>query len=131
MLQPRFGELNIHAYLPHLPEGVVSTSLFAHEELRAELVVLPPGSAIDLHVHPYQHELFDVIGGYGTFLVDGVEFPGGAGKCVFVKAGTPHALRNDGDEPWTVRATFQQRVYPRSIGRLLRRSIRARLGLGH
>lgn len=97
-----FGELNINAYQPPRPEGVVLTRLFDHEELRAELVVLPPHTAIPLHTHDHAHELFDVIDGSGVFVVSGVDFPGPAGKCVFVKAGTPHAMRNDSDQPRAV-----------------------------
>ena len=125
-----FGELNIQAYQPYQPDGVKSTRLFAHEELRADLVVLPPHTAVPLHTHDHTHELFDVVDGQGTFLVDGVEFPGAAGKCVLVKAGTPHALRNDGDERWTVRVTYQERVYARHVGRLVGRAVRKRVGLG-
>ena len=125
----QFGELNIHAYQPHRPEEVVLTRLFDHEELRAELVVLPPHSVLPLHSHANVHELFDVIDGQGTFLIDGIDFPGPAGKCVFVKAGTPHALRNDSDQPWTVRVTCQQRLYARHAGMLVGRAIRKRLGL--
>ena len=40
MFQPAFGELNIKAYQPHRPGGVVSTSLFSHEELHADLVLM-------------------------------------------------------------------------------------------
>lgn len=128
MIQP-FGELNIHAYQPHRPDGVTLTHLFEHEELRAELVVLPPHSAVPLHTHAHAHELFDVIDGQGVFLVDGVDFPGPAGKCVFVKAGVPHAMRNDSDQPWTVRVTYQQRLYARHAGKLVGRAIRKRLRL--
>ncbi len=129
MFQPAFGELNIKAYQPHRPGGVVATSLFSHEELHADLVVLPPHSEISPHTHENENELFDVIEGDGIFVVNGVEFPGGAGKCVFVKAGTVHALRNDGDCLWTVRVTRQSRVYPRHVGMLVRRAVRKRLGL--
>jgi quercetin dioxygenase-like cupin family protein len=124
-----FGELNINAYQPHRPEGVVLTRLFEHEELRAELVVLPPRTAIPQHTHDHAHELFDVIDGNGVFVVGGVDFPGPAGKCVFVKAGTPHAMRNDSDQPWTVRVTYQQRIYPRHVGKLVGRAFRKRLRL--
>lgn len=124
-----FGELNIHAYQPYRPEGVILTQLFDHEELRAELVTLPPHSAVPFHTHDHAHELFDVVSGCGQFVVDGVEFPGPAGKCVFVKAGVPHALRNDSDQTWTVRVTYQQRLYARHVGKLIGRAIRKRLRL--
>lgn len=124
-----FGELNVHAYEPHCPETVQLTQLFAHEELRAEMVFLPPGAQIALHRHENAHELFDVVQGQGKFVVDGVEFPGGPGKCVLVRAGTSHSICNDGEEPWMIRVTYQERIYPRHIGKLVGRAIRKRLGL--
>ncbi|HSN78402.1 MAG TPA: cupin domain-containing protein, partial [Anaerolineae bacterium] len=71
----------------------------------------------------------DVIDGQGVFVVDSIDFPGPAGKCVFVKAGTSHAMRNDSDQPWTVRVTYQQRLYARHVGLLVGRAIRKRLEL--
>lgn len=124
-----FAELDINAYQPYQPDGVQARRLFDHEELRADLVVLPPHTAVPPHSHAHAHELFDVIEGQGDFSVDGVEFPGYPGKCVFVKAGTVHALRNDSDQPWTVRVTYQRRIYARHVGMLLGRAIRKRLKL--
>ena len=129
ILNQSFGELNIQAYAPHHPEGVVRTCLFDHEDLRAELVTMPPGSEIPLHVHEHAHELFDVIAGRGCILVAGQELPGAPGKCVLVAAGTPHGLRNDSDGLWTVRVTYQERVYARQVGKLVGRAVRKRLGL--
>ena len=124
-----FGQLNLHAYQPHQPERIQTIRLFAHEELRAEMVVLPPGAHIPLHSHGNIHELFDVVAGRGVFVVDGVEFPGEPGKCVLVKAGTPHSMCNDSDERWVVRVTYQERIYARHVGMLVGRAIRKRLGL--
>jgi quercetin dioxygenase-like cupin family protein len=70
-----------------------------------------------------------VVDGCGVFVVDGVDFPGPAGKCVFVKAGIPHAMRNNSDQSWTVRITYQQRLYARHVGKLVERALRKRLGL--
>ena len=124
-----FGELNIQAYTPHHPEGVTRTRLFDHEELRAELVTMPPGTEIALHVHEHAHELFDVIAGQGQIIVDGQELFGSPGKCVLVKAGIPHGLRNNTDQLWTVRITYQERIYARQVGKLVGRAVRKRLGL--
>ena len=128
MNQP-FGELNIRAYAPHHPESVVRTRLFDHEELRAELVTMPPGADVPMHIHEHAHELFDVIAGQGCILVDGQELSGVPGKCVLVAAGTRHGLRNDSDGLWTVRLTYQERVYARQVGKLISRAVRKRLGL--
>ena len=82
-----------------------------------------------MHVHEHAHELFDVIAGQGQIIVDGQELFGSPGKCVLVKAGTPHGLRNDTDQLWTVRITYQERIYARQVGKLVGRAVRKRLGL--
>jgi hypothetical protein len=38
-------------------------------------------------------------------------------------------MQNDSDQPWTVRITYQQRIYARHVGKLAGRAIRKRLGL--
>jgi mannose-6-phosphate isomerase-like protein (cupin superfamily) len=124
-----FGQLNIKSYQPPHLYGVHHVNLYRHEETTADLVVLPPGALISPHRHENAHELFDVIGGQGTFIVDGRPVSGEVGKCVFIPAGIQHSMRNNGDGPWTVRVTYQQRIYPRHLGKLVGRAIRKRLGL--
>ena len=78
-----------------------------------------------------------VLGEGPRVLGEGPRVLGGAGKCVFVPAGMEHGyrfgyrydMRNDSDHDWTVRVTYQQRIYPRHLGKLVSRSIRKRLGL--
>lgn len=124
-----FGQLNIKSYQPPHLYGVHHVNLYRHEETTADLVVLPPGAFITAHRHENAHELFDVVGGRGTFIIDGHPVSGEVGKCVFVLAGIEHSLRNDGDAPWSVRITYQDRIYPRHLGKLVGRAIRKRLGL--
>lgn len=123
------GQLNIHSYKNLHTQEVRTVPLFTHDELQASLVIVPPGSHIALHSHAQEHELFDVVEGSGSFEVDGRRFAGTPGRCVFVPAGTGHALHNDGDTPWVLRVTFQQQVTPRHLGRIVARTLRRRLHL--
>jgi quercetin dioxygenase-like cupin family protein len=124
-----FEQLNIHGYKNLKITSTQHVRLFECEELKAELVILPPGAAGEWHSHENAHELFDVIEGEGTFCVDDRIFSGGPGKSVLVQAGVPHMIRNDGDAPWILRITYQERIYPRHIGKLIARAIRKRLGI--
>lgn len=123
------GQLNIHSYKNLRSRSVQTVSLFDHEELRAELVVLPPGATVERHQHTNCHELFDVIEGEGAFLVGERRFPGGPGKCIFVPAGEAHSLHNEGDTPWVLRVTYQEQLGARHLGRWVRRTLQRKLGI--
>ena len=123
------GQLNIHSFRnPHNHE-VQSVSLFRHDELHAQMVVVPPGGTIQAHIHADQDELFDVVEGQGIFTVGELEFAGLPGKCVFVEAGTDHSLRNPHDTPWVLRVTYHERLGVRHLGRLLKRALRRKFHL--
>jgi quercetin dioxygenase-like cupin family protein len=63
-------------------------------------VLLPPHSAgVRMHVHPGQEERLQVLGGQLAVRVDGRKSVVGPGGRVTIRAGAPHAYRNDGDEP--------------------------------
>lgn len=124
-----FGQLNVNYYQPPHLHGIHHVRLHAHEELRAELVVLPVGASIPSHSHENAHELFDVLEGCGSFVIAGQHVSGERGKCVFVAAGAEHSMVNDGEAPWVVRITYQERIYPRHMGKLVGRAIRKRLRL--
>ncbi len=94
------GQLNIHSFRNPHSRQVQTVSLFQHDEIHAELVVVPPGATIDAHQHATQDELFDVVEGEGVFAVGPLRFAGSPGKCVFVKAGEAHSLHNPGATPW-------------------------------
>lgn len=123
------GQLNIHSYANRHARSVQTVQLYHHEELTAEMVVLPPGRRMEATGHPACHEVFDVVDGSGQFQVDGRTFAGTPGKCVFVAAGVDRMLYNDGDTPWVLRVTTLERVGLRDVGRLLVRTVRCRLGL--
>jgi quercetin dioxygenase-like cupin family protein len=118
------GQLNVFSFRNPNTDTIQNVRLFEHEELRAFLVVMPPGATIEAHSHADSHELFDVVEGAGTFTVDGRTFRGDSGKCVFVPAGVPHSIHNDSDTLWTLRVTYQECVRPRSFGKIVKRSLR-------
>jgi mannose-6-phosphate isomerase-like protein (cupin superfamily) len=128
MLQP--GQLNIYSLRnPQVREAQL-VRLFAGEEIHAYMLVVPPGGHIERHSHENKHEIFDVLEGSGVIEVAGRPVASGPGRCAFVPAGVAHSLHNDGDAPWTLRITCQDRVYPRHLGKLIGRSIRKRLAWG-
>lgn len=125
----QFGQLNINAYKPPHLYDVQRVRLHTHEELLSELILIPAGASLCDQREGNANRLFDVIEGRGSFVVGESKVSGEAGKCVFVPAGVAHSLTNLGDEPWVVRLTAQNRIYPRHIGMLVGRAIRNRLGL--
>ena len=123
------GQLNIHSYKNLHTQEIQTVPLFVHDELQADLVVVPPGGSIARHVHAHEDELFDVVEGTGAFEVGERRFAGNPGRCVFVPAGTSHALHNDADAPWVLRITFHKAVIPRHVGHILLRALRRKLRL--
>lgn len=121
------GQLNIHSYKNLHSRAIQTVALYTVDELRAELVVLPPGATVQEHSHTRLHELFDVIEGEGTFQVGERSFVGGPGKCVLVTAGLPHSIHNHSDAPWVLRITYQEQLKPWDVGRLISRALRRKL----
>lgn len=66
---------------------------FVHDD------ILEPGASIGEHEHTDDEELYLVISGTGTMLMDGVPTPIGPGDASLVKRGHTHALINGPDEP--------------------------------
>jgi len=61
-------------------------------------LTLYPGSTIGLHPHELDEEIYFVIEGEGTMVVDLEERRLEAGAVCLTPAGHSHALRNDGDK---------------------------------
>jgi quercetin dioxygenase-like cupin family protein len=122
-----FEQLNVYGFANLQSKAAQQVHLFAHEELQATLLVLPPGTDLDWHQHEDSDELLDVVEGEGSIGIGDREFRGGPGKSVYVKAGVVHRLKNDSETFWLVRSTSRERLYPRHFGKLLKRAIRARL----
>ncbi len=121
------GQLNIHSYRNQNSREVQTVRLFHHQELRAELLVLPPGTTVEWHTHERHAELLDVVEGEGRIAIGEGEWGAPMGKCVLVMAGERHKLHNSGDVPWVIRSTLYEELRPRDIGRLLRRAVRSAL----
>ncbi len=62
---------------------------------------LEPGSTIGEHAHPNTEDLYLILEGHGTGVLDGQRFPVGPGDLFIVKAGGSHGLINDSDGPLT------------------------------
>ncbi len=60
--------------------------------------VLEPGSSIGEHPHPNTDELYLIMEGHGTGILDGERFPVGPGDLFILKAGHTHGLVNDSGE---------------------------------
>lgn len=62
---------------------------------------LEPGATIGEHAHPDTEDLYLILEGHGTGLLDGMRFPVGPGDLFLVKAGGTHGLINDSAAPLT------------------------------
>jgi mannose-6-phosphate isomerase-like protein (cupin superfamily) len=62
---------------------------------------LEPGSTIGEHPHPNTEDLYLILEGRGTGVLNGERFPVGPGDLFLVKAGGSHGLINDSAEPLT------------------------------
>ncbi len=62
---------------------------------------LEPGSTIGVHAHPNTEDLYVILEGRGTGILDGEHFPVSTGDLFLVKAGGSHGLINDSDGPLT------------------------------
>jgi mannose-6-phosphate isomerase-like protein (cupin superfamily) len=61
-------------------------------------LILCPGSIIGEHLHSGDEEIYLVISGTGTMLVDDEELRIGPGSAVLTQSGSRHGLRNDSTE---------------------------------
>jgi mannose-6-phosphate isomerase-like protein (cupin superfamily) len=62
-----------------------------------DLTIVPPGGDIGLHTHtPDNEEIYVIISGYGTMLMDGRRFPVGPGDVILNRPGGTHGFLNCG-----------------------------------
>jgi mannose-6-phosphate isomerase-like protein (cupin superfamily) len=82
-----------------------SVELLANGEMSGVLslgrTTLEPGASIGEHPHPNTEDLYLILEGRGTGVLDGERFPVGPGDLFLVKAGGNHGLINDSDGPLT------------------------------
>ncbi len=116
-------------HAPHMARydevPLTNVPLFAEEDLRGCLLGFLPGQELPVHVHEHEQEVFDILAGSGTMLLDGEAVELNPGDTILVPAGVHHGFKNTGSERWLVRAVIQQRVYARQA---IRRAIAKRLG---
>jgi quercetin dioxygenase-like cupin family protein len=67
------------------------------ELVEIEVTVEPDGAVAAAHVHPYQSERFEVLGGTLEFRQGRRKVVAGPGEVVTVEPGTPHSFRNAGE----------------------------------
>ncbi|HID90427.1 TPA: cupin domain-containing protein [Candidatus Bathyarchaeota archaeon] len=64
------------------------------------LLEVPPREGVFLpHTHPDREEIYYVLSGSGTILVEDREIPAKEGLTVYVSGELPHGIRNQTDEP--------------------------------
>jgi quercetin dioxygenase-like cupin family protein len=63
-----------------------------------ETIVEPDGFVAAAHVHPYQHERFEILEGEVGLRVGGDELVARPGDVLTVEPGTPHRFHNAGDD---------------------------------
>ncbi len=63
-----------------------------------DYMTIPPGTEFGLHVHDGSEELYVILKGSGTALLDGVERRIGPGDYLMLRNGGAHGVRNDGPE---------------------------------
>jgi len=120
----RFFTANAKEIKKFSTEQLPNLNLFDGEAFFGRLVCFTRGQVVPYHRHEHVDEVFDVLEGEGTILIDGREMRGVPGTILYVAAGTEHGFRADGSAQWVVRETVHERIY---AGRAARMIIRAAL----
>jgi len=74
---------------------------------------LEPGATIGVHSHPDTHDLYLILEGQGTGILNGERFPVGPGDLFLVKAGGSHGLINDSETPLTFLGVLTRHIQSR------------------
>lgn len=61
---------------------------------------------VPAHYHPFMDELFEITGGQGEFIVDGVKTSAKPGDTILVKRGVVHSLKTSSQGPMTCRVVY-------------------------
>ncbi|MBI5030273.1 MAG: cupin domain-containing protein [Chloroflexi bacterium] len=120
----RFFSANANKIKRFSTQELSNLNLFDGEAFFGRLLCFSKGQVVRYHRHEHTDELFDVIEGEGTFLIDGGEMAGPPGTILYVPAGVEHGMRADGTAQWVVRETVHERVY---AGRAVKMVMRAAL----
>jgi quercetin dioxygenase-like cupin family protein len=63
-----------------------------------DYMTIPPGTQFGVHIHDGSEELYAILKGRGTALLDGEEHAVGPGDFLMLRNGGAHGLRNDGPD---------------------------------
>jgi len=108
-------------------EQLTNLNLFDGEAFFGRLLCFARGNVVRYHKHDHIDEVFDVIEGEGTILIDGREMRGVPGTTLYVPAGIEHGFRADGTEHWVVRETVHERIYAGRAAKMVMRAALRRL----
>ena len=73
--------------------------LFTGDHAQVVLMSIPPGQDIGPETHARVEQIFVVVSGTGTAMMNGAPTPVSAGSMLVVTPGTPHNLSNNGTDP--------------------------------
>jgi len=108
-------------------QELVNLNLFDGEAFFGRLLCFSRGQVVRYHRHEHTDEVFDVLEGEGTLLIDGGEVRGVPGMIVYVPAGVEHGFRADGSAQWILRETVHERVYAGRAAKMVVRALLKRL----
>lgn len=123
----RFFTANVNKIKKFSTQELSNLNLFDGEAFFGRLLCFSKGQVVRYHRHEHTDELFDVIEGEGTFLIDGGEMAGVPGTILYVPAGVEHGMRADGTDQWVVRETVHERVYAGRAAKMVMRAALKRL----
>jgi quercetin dioxygenase-like cupin family protein len=127
----KFFTANVQEIQKYTGEQLNNLNLFDGEAFFGRLLCFARGNVVPYHQHEHTDEVFDVLEGEGTILIDGREMRGVPGTILYVPAGTEHGFRADGSEHWVVRETVHERVYAGRAAKMVARAVLKRLpGVG-
>jgi quercetin dioxygenase-like cupin family protein len=109
------------------PSQLINLNLFDGESFFGRLVCFSRGQVVPYHRHDHQDEVFDVVEGEGTILIDGSEMRAAPGMMLYAPAGIEHGFRADGTDEWVVRETVHERVYAGRAAKMVVRAVLKRL----
>ena len=86
-------QLNINKVKEFATQKRIRKKLLGSDKIVAEMVCYEPGQATPEHIHPKQDEIFYVVEGTGTMIVNGEEIPLKPTSLILVKAREKHGVR--------------------------------------
>jgi|YNPBryantNP2012_1023418.scaffolds.fasta_scaffold05838_2 quercetin dioxygenase-like cupin family protein len=125
----RFFTANVNTIKKFSDTELTNIHLFEREAFYGRLLCFTRGQVVRYHRNDHFDEVFDVLEGEGTILIDGREMPGVPGTILYVPAGIEHGFRADGSERWVIRETVHERIYAARAAKMVVRAALKRLPL--